>query len=77
MDFDLSDLIARSYSHPEYVRDPVTKSKGRVVKDFGPGLNRDGSPIRLVEVIVHEAEKHHKEADHVIWELPLEEESEP
>lgn len=77
MEFDLSDLIARSYSHPEYVLDPITKSRGRVTKDFGPGLSRDGDEVRIVEVIVHEPEKHHKEADIVIWELPLEEESGP
>lgn len=50
--------------------DPVTLSRGLVLRRLGPGTDKWGRPVELVEVRVLKKNAHHKPGDEVIWEIP-------
>ena len=54
--------------------DPVTLSRGLVLRRLGPATDRWGRPVELVDVRVLEKNAHHRKHDRVIWEIPPEEE---
>ena len=68
----ITSLVRRWRFRPlgDSILDPVTLSRGAVLRRLGPGRNKHGAAVELIEVVVDKPKEHHKTGDHVIWELP-------
>lgn len=72
--FGIGERVNQLLRPREIEIDPSTLSEGLVLARLGPGRDKWGRKVNLVEVKVIKSKAHHKEGDRVIWEIPPDEE---